>query len=105
LAALTPSDGWCDDPADVAYNRAVTLPYPASCERLWRSDTVYDLIVVLGHNDNPPVSGAGSAIFIHCARPDFGPTEGCVAFAADDLLTLLGQIDPDSRIDIRTAAG
>ncbi len=101
MAALSPSDGWCDDPADTAYNRAVKLPYPASCERLWRGDTVYDLIVVLGHNDDPPFSGAGSAVFVHCARPDYAATEGCVAFAADDLLTLLAGFDADSQVDIR----
>lgn len=103
-AALTPADGWCDDPADSAYNRAVALPYPASCEALWRADAVYDLIVVIGHNDAPPVAGAGSAIFIHCARPDFAPTEGCVAFAAADLIDLLARLAPDSAIDICPAS-
>ena len=29
---LDPADGWCDDPADPAYNRPVRLPYPAHCE-------------------------------------------------------------------------
>jgi L,D-peptidoglycan transpeptidase YkuD (ErfK/YbiS/YcfS/YnhG family) len=88
-APLSPDDGWCDAPVDPAYNRQVKLPYGASAERLWREDHVYDLIVVLGHNDDPVVSGAGSAIFLHLARADFAPTEGCVALAAADLETLL----------------
>ena len=91
---LLPADGWCDDPADPAYNRPVTLPYPASAERLWRDDHVYDLIVVLGHNDDPVVPGAGSAIFLHLARADYAPTQGCVALAAPDLETLLGRAKP-----------
>jgi L,D-peptidoglycan transpeptidase YkuD (ErfK/YbiS/YcfS/YnhG family) len=80
---------WCDAPDDPAYNRPVTLPYPASAERLWRDDGVYDLIVVLGHNDDPVIAGAGSAIFLHLARPDYAPTQGCVALAAGDLEALL----------------
>lgn len=89
VSAIAPDDGWCDDPADPRYNRPVTLPYPASAERLWREDRLYDLLVVLGHNDDPPEPGAGSAIFLHVARPDYGPTEGCVALAPDDLRALL----------------
>ena len=69
--ALQESDGWCDAPADQAYNRAVKLPYAASAEHLWRDDEVYDLIVVLGYNDAPVIPGRGSAIFLHVARPDY----------------------------------
>lgn len=86
---LDPADGWCDDPADPAYNRPVRLPYAASHEKLWREDHVYDVIVELGHNDDPPIPGLGSAIFMHVARPDYAGTEGCVALALPDLQALL----------------
>src|SRR3546814_4591305 len=43
---IAPDDGWCDDPADPAYNRPVRLPYPARHERLTRDDHLYDLVVV-----------------------------------------------------------
>src|SRR4051812_38985202 len=33
--AIKPDDGWCDAPGDPAYNRPVTLPYPASAEQMW----------------------------------------------------------------------
>ena len=89
VAALRPEDGWCDDPDDAAYNRPVRLPYGASHERLWRDDGIYDVIVVLGHNDDPPVPGRGSAIFLHLARPGFVPTEGCVALTNSELLSVL----------------
>ncbi len=89
LSALTPTDGWCDDPGDPEYNRQVRLPYPARCETLWREDGIYDLIVVMGHNDDPAIPGRGSAIFTHIARPGYAPTEGCVALARADLLALL----------------
>jgi L,D-peptidoglycan transpeptidase YkuD (ErfK/YbiS/YcfS/YnhG family) len=86
---MIPEAGWCDDPASPLYNRPVILPFAASHEQLWREDHVYDLIVVLGHNDDPPIPGMGSAIFLHIAREDFSPTEGCIACTLPDLLALL----------------
>ena len=101
---LAPSDGWCDAPDDPAYNRPVALPYPASAEPLWRDDGVYDLIVVLGHNDDPVVPCAGSAIFLHLARPDFAPTQGCIALAAADLEELLRLATPGDALVIASVA-
>lgn len=86
---LSPRDGWCDDPQSPDYNRFVKLPHPARHEQLWREDHVYDLIVVMGYNDNPAISGRGSAIFMHLQRPDRTPTEGCLAFSESDLRTVL----------------
>ena len=82
-------DGWCDDPAHADYNRAVRLPHPARHERLWREDSVYDLLAVLGHNDDPVRRGDGSAIFLHVARPDEHPTQGCLALHLADLRWIL----------------
>lgn len=97
-AEITPDQGWCDDPAHPDYNRQVSLPFAASHEKLWRDDAVYDLIVVLGHNDDPPVAGKGSAIFMHVARPDYGPTEGCIALALTDLKAVLSDCGPGDTI-------
>ena len=97
-------DGWCDDPAHPLYNRQVRLPFAASHEELWRDDHVYDVIGVLGYNDDPVVPGAGSAVFLHVARDDWGPTEGCVAFRHEDLLELLGRLAPGDAVEIRQTA-
>jgi L,D-peptidoglycan transpeptidase YkuD (ErfK/YbiS/YcfS/YnhG family) len=86
---LAPDDGWCDDPADARYNRMVSLPYQASAEELWRPDEVYNVIGVLGWNDAPVRAERGSAIFLHIARPDYEPTDGCVALDRQDLLQVL----------------
>lgn len=98
VAPLQPADGWCDAPADPNYNRMVRHPYPASAEHLWRKDGIYDLIVVVGYNDQPVIPGRGSAIFLHVARPDYTPTAGCVAFARQDLLQVLELLTASSRL-------
>ena len=103
VAAMKPEDGWCDAPGDPRYNAPVTLPYAASHERLWREDGVYDIVVVLGYNDDPPVAGKGSAIFMHVARPGYAPTEGCVALALPDLKAVLARCGPGDCIDIHVA--
>lgn len=97
---LRRDDGWSDDPRDPAYNRAVRHPHPFSAEHLWRDDGVYDIVVVIGHNDAPPVAGAGSAIFLHCTAPDRRPTEGCVAIARAALFALLPRLARGDAIDI-----
>lgn len=101
--ALRPDDGWCDAPDDPNYNRPVSLPYPASHERLWRDDAVYDIIVILGHNDDPPVPGRGSAIFMHVARAGYTATEGCVALALEDLKSMLAACGPGDHLTIHAA--
>ncbi|TDX29700.1 L,D-transpeptidase-like protein [Rhodovulum visakhapatnamense] len=101
--AIAPGDGWCDAPDHPEYNRPVRLPFPESHETLWREDALYDIVGVLGFNDDPVVAGAGSAIFIHVASPGYGPTEGCAALARDDLLELLSRIDGDTRLCFRKA--
>ena len=99
-AALRPDDGWCDAPGDPAYNTAVRLPYPASAEALWLADGLYDLIAVVGYNDAPVMPGRGSAIFLHVARSDYGPTEGCVALALGDLFEVLAAADAATELRI-----
>lgn len=103
LEAIAPDDGWCDDPTDRAYNRPVKLPYPASAERMWRDDHVYDLVVVLGHNDDPPTPGAGSAIFWHLARDGYAPTEGCIAVSEADMRIALSLLHPGDVLEIARA--
>ncbi len=103
VAAVSPEDGWCDAPGDPAYNQPVRLPYSSSAEQLWREDRVYDLIIILGHNDDPPVSPMGSAIFLHLIQPDGAPTAGCVAVSREDMLDLLARARPGDALAILQA--
>jgi L,D-peptidoglycan transpeptidase YkuD (ErfK/YbiS/YcfS/YnhG family) len=98
VTPIGPRDGWCDAPGHPEYNCQVRLPINASAERLRRADPVYDIIVVLGHNDAPIIDGMGSAIFMHIANPNFAPTAGCVALRRKDLLAVLHHCGPDSRL-------
>jgi L,D-peptidoglycan transpeptidase YkuD (ErfK/YbiS/YcfS/YnhG family) len=48
----------------------------------------------------PVVPGAGSAIFLHIAKPDFAPTAGCIAVEREILVGLLPLLGPGSQIAI-----
>ena len=93
-------DGWCDDPRSSSYNRLVHIPNDWSHEKMWRDDGLYDLVVVVGYNDDPPEGEWGSAIFLHIARDDHGPTRGCVAFSRDDLLELIALLSAGTRLRV-----
>jgi L,D-peptidoglycan transpeptidase YkuD (ErfK/YbiS/YcfS/YnhG family) len=101
VRALSPQDAWVDDPADHNYNRLVSLPYPAHTEQMWLDDAVYDLLVVIGYNMDPVVPDAGSAIFLHIARPDFSPTAGCIAVEKNVLVRLMPLLGLGSTITVR----
>ncbi len=103
MTPLDPQAGWCDAPGDANYNRPVRLPYPASHEELWRADTIYDVIVVMGYNDDPVVDGKGSAIFLHLSRSDYSPTAGCVAVQLEDMMKLLALAGPGTEILVEGA--
>jgi L,D-peptidoglycan transpeptidase YkuD (ErfK/YbiS/YcfS/YnhG family) len=98
VRAIRRDDAWCEDAGDRNYNRLVKASAQPRIDRLMRADHLYDLVVVLGHNDRPRVKGRGSAIFIHLARPGYTPTEGCIALARRDLDMLLRQARLGTRI-------
>jgi L,D-peptidoglycan transpeptidase YkuD (ErfK/YbiS/YcfS/YnhG family) len=102
LVALRPDDGWCDATGDRNYNRHVRHPYAASAEYMWRKDGLYDVVVVLDYNLRPRAMGRGSAIFLHCARDGYAPTEGCIAVERGELVRLLAHA---STVSVIATAG
>jgi L,D-peptidoglycan transpeptidase YkuD (ErfK/YbiS/YcfS/YnhG family) len=92
--------GWVDDPSDLLYNQFTYLPYSASHEELYVKDSVaYDLMSVIGYNDNPIIPYKGSAIFFHVTST-YGGTAGCVAVSLTDLQSILSRVTEDSRMII-----
>jgi L,D-peptidoglycan transpeptidase YkuD (ErfK/YbiS/YcfS/YnhG family) len=100
VRAIRPEDAWCEDPADRHYNRPLRLTHGSTADRLTRQDHLYDFIIEIDHNTRPRVAGRGSAVFLHLARENFGPTAGCVSMTRSAMLHLLRRLGPKTRIVI-----
>ena len=92
--------GWCDDPNSKYYNREIKFPFKGSAEKLWRKDSIYDLIIVLNYNFNPIIKNKGSAIFLHICKKNYAPTKGCVAINKKDMINLLVNIKSNTKLII-----
>ncbi len=64
------------------------------------TEHVYDIVLATSHNVKPRTLGAGSAIFVHLRQPDGRPTQGCIAFALDDLRRLLPRLSARPKLVI-----
>ncbi|MBB1089944.1 L,D-transpeptidase family protein [Rhodopseudomonas palustris] len=97
---ITAEDAWCEDPSSRHYNRPLRRGPGEAGDRLQRADHLYDFIIEIDHNTTPRIAGRGSAVFLHLARDNFGPTAGCVAMTRGNLLRLLARIGPNTKIVI-----
>ena len=59
----------------------------------------YDVLIEVGYNDDPPIPGCGSAIFIHIA-PETGATEGCIALGKEVLLHIIAHLHTGSTLKV-----
>jgi L,D-peptidoglycan transpeptidase YkuD (ErfK/YbiS/YcfS/YnhG family) len=100
VRAIGPEDVWCEDPSSRHYNQPVRRNRTRDGDRLRRDDHLYDFIIEIDHNSAPPIKGRGSAVFLHLARENFGPTAGCVSMTKSAMLRLLRRLGPDTRIVI-----
>jgi L,D-peptidoglycan transpeptidase YkuD (ErfK/YbiS/YcfS/YnhG family) len=100
VRAIGDTDAWCEDSRDRHYNRPIRLERGQSDDRLKRDDHLYDFIVEIDHNTKPRVAGRGSAVFLHLARDNFGPTAGCVSMTRPAMLRLLQRLGPRTKIVI-----
>jgi L,D-peptidoglycan transpeptidase YkuD (ErfK/YbiS/YcfS/YnhG family) len=89
-------DIWVDDPNADDYNRWVkkTETRAASYEIMKRNDNLYKYGVVIEYNTAPVIKGNGSAIFLHIWKGKGIPTAGCVAVSEEDIIKILGWLDP-----------
>ena len=87
---------WCDAPGDANYNRPVRAPFGPSHEDMKRKDGLYDICLVMDWNISSRRRNLGSAIFFHCAKPGYAPTQGCIAIDIRDMRRLLPLIGPQT---------
>ena len=91
---MTEADIWSDDPRSPNYNRHVVIdpknpPDNFSHERMRSGDFAYRWLIEIRHNSDPPVPGAGSAIFFHIRRGVTRPTAGCTTMAEQNLVRVV----------------
>ena len=92
--------GWCDDPNNLKnYNKLIKNIRKIKCEKLYRSDKKYDLIIPIKYNFIKPIKSKGSCIFIHLTN-DYKPTAGCIALNKKDFLIMLKIINKKTKIYI-----
>ena len=70
---VTEADIWSDDSRSPNYNRHIVIdpknpPDNYTHEKMRSGDFAYHWLVEIRHNSDPPVPGAGSAIFFHIRR-------------------------------------
>ena len=91
--------GWCDDPKSKDYNKLIKYPFNYKSEKLYRSNNIYDIILVLNFNMHPIKKNKGSAIFLHLSN-NYSPTKGCVAIKKKDFLILIKLINKKTKIKV-----
>ncbi len=92
--------GWCDDVYnEKKYNKLIKINNKLHCEKLYRKDSKYDLLIPIKYNFEKPVLKKGSCIFIHLTK-DYKPTAGCIALKKTDFLIMLKLLDKNTKIKI-----
>ncbi len=99
---VTTADAWVDDPANPNYNRFVTIdpanpPAWFEKQKMRHGDFAYRWLVEIRHNSDPPVPGAGSAIFFHIRRGVDRPSAGCTTMAEENLVRLIRWLRADHK--------
>jgi len=99
---VTEADVWSDDSRSPNYNRHIVIdpkhpPDNYTHEKMRSGDFAYHWLVEIRHNSDPPVPGAGSAIFFHTRRGVNRPTTGCTTMARADLLKLITWLRAERR--------
>jgi L,D-peptidoglycan transpeptidase YkuD (ErfK/YbiS/YcfS/YnhG family) len=91
---VTEADVWSDDPRSPSYNRHVVIdpknpPDNYTHEKMRSGDFAYHWLIEIRHNSDPPVPGAGSAIFFHTRRGVNRATTGCTTMARENLVKVI----------------
>ena len=92
--------GWCDDPRSKSYNKLIKFPFIYSAEKLYKKESIYDVVLIINYNLKPIIKKKGSAIFLHIAKKNYSPTKGCVAVSKQDMNLLLNFINKKTKLII-----
>jgi L,D-peptidoglycan transpeptidase YkuD (ErfK/YbiS/YcfS/YnhG family) len=95
-------DAWIDDVTSPDYNKHVVVnpdnpPAWFEKQKMRHGDFAYRWLVEIRHNSDPPVAGAGSAIFFHIRRGPARPSAGCTTMAEENLVQLIKWLRADQR--------
>ena len=96
---ITKKLGWCDDSNSKFYNKPININQKISCEKLFRKDNNYNLLIPINFNTKRPVKNKGSAIFLHLTK-NYKKTLGCIAIIERDMMILLKLINKKTKIKI-----
>ena len=92
--------GWCDDEKNKKnYNKLIKVKNNIKCEKLYRKDNIYDLMIPISYNSKKIIPGKGSAIFIHLTK-NYKKTLGCISLKKEDFLILIRLINKKTKIRI-----
>ncbi len=90
-----------DDPASRYYNVVTSRNEPDkdwdSFENMLRTDHRYEYGIIVAHNQNPALPGAGSCIFLHVEFSPGYETTGCTAMSPEAIKDVIMWLDPDAR--------
>ena len=92
--------GWSDDPLNQKnYNKLVFINKGTKCEKLFRKDHKYYLIIPIKYNYLKPIKFKGSCIFIHLTN-NYKATAGCIGLRKKDFLIMIKLINQKTKIQI-----
>jgi L,D-peptidoglycan transpeptidase YkuD (ErfK/YbiS/YcfS/YnhG family) len=91
---ITERDAWIDDPSLPEYNRHVVVdpknPPPwFEKQKMRLNDPPHRWLVEIRHNADPPVAGAGSAIFFHIQRGPDRASAGCTVMTQPSIVQII----------------
>jgi len=94
-------DAWIDDPEHPQYNRHVVVdrsnpPAWFERQRMRLNDPPHRWLIEIRHNADPPVPGAGSAIFFHIRRGEETPSAGCTVMSAPAIIRMIRWLRAES---------
>jgi len=91
---VTTADAWIDDPNNPLYNRHIVIdpadpPSWFESQKMRHNDPPHRWLIEIRHNADPPIPGAGSAIFFHIRRGPDRKTAGCTTMAEPAIVALI----------------